>query len=631
MTQIGELTVKITAESGEFVGTLKLSNAAVQNFAKGVKEGAKETGVMTENLKKGNKETAKQGEEFKKFAVVTALVVAGFAALNKIYQETTGLAINQAMAQKDLARQMGTTVVEAGILKEISDDLRVSQETLVFAFKALNEKGLQPNFETLIKLAKEYQALPNSIAKNQFAVDLFGKSGIEMQKILDTNVTTLNEMYQSGQKTGKVLSEEGVNALEDYRLALDDVTDSVEGLKTQMGLAIALMTVDFIKGVPLIIQSWVRIIALQNEGKLAMREGIITEQQYWDMFNLKISWNSDLQEDSYKITQRLMALKGQYAGINEMLGKSYGIVADEQSKKIDFDKKEFEEYQKINKAVENNNLYFQQQIQNTRGLTTDIIEFNRRMAERIRLTGELTAIQDKLKDAQKDLSDVQDNWNKSVGADSLAYLKDYVYNYGPKYTEALKTNDEVWGTSSAVQYARNRALKDANAEYAKTGDLEAYKKKLTEIKDTYGPMDDAITAAKDAVLLLKDAMDRLVDKIIHIDIITKYSYVQPTPGHPDVPSYPTPGHKEGDPAGGENYWHWNGIAWVVIHGYQHGGPVRAGESILVGERGPELFTPSIAGNITNNYYSNLTIHSNARTEQVASSFELMRSLNSPGV
>jgi hypothetical protein len=176
-------------------------------------------------------------------------------------------------------------------------------------------------------------------------------------------------------------------------------------------------------------------------------------------------------------------------------------------------------------------------------------------------------------------------------------LKDYVYNYGPKYTEALKANDEVWGTSSAVQYARNQALKDANAEYAKTGDLEAYKKKLTEIKDTYGPMDDAITAAKDAVLLLKDAMDRLVDKIIHIDIITKYSYVQPTPGHPDVPSYPTPGHKEGDPAGGENYWHWNGTAWVVVHGYQLGGKIGAGEIAKVGEAGPEWFMSDTAGQI----------------------------------
>jgi hypothetical protein len=55
-----------------------------------------------------------------------------------------------------------------------------------------------------------------------------------------------------------------------------------------------------------------------------------------------------------------------------------------------------------------------------------------------------------------------------------------------------------------------------------------------------------------------------------------------------------------------------------------GGPVTGGQPYLVGELGPELFTPTTSGYITNNY--NLSIHSNARVEQVESDYHIMQSL-----
>jgi phage-related minor tail protein len=41
-----------------------------------------------------------------------------------------------------------------------------------------------------------------------------------------------------------------------------------------------------------------------------------------------------------------------------------------------------------------------------------------------------------------------------------------------------------------------------------------------------------------------------------------------------------------------------------------GGPVTANSSYLVGERGPEIFTPSTSGNITPNGGGNVIVHIN---------------------
>ena len=111
--------------------------------------------------------------------------------LKQIYNETVGQAVNLANTQKDLARQMGVSVEQAGVFAKVSEDLRVDQSTLTLAFKALNKEGMQPNIETPRSLAQQYQDLPDSVSKNQFAVEKFGRAGVEMEKILEVTPADL--------------------------------------------------------------------------------------------------------------------------------------------------------------------------------------------------------------------------------------------------------------------------------------------------------------------------------------------------------------------------------------------------------------------------------------------------------
>ena len=197
-----------------------------------------------------------------------------FKKLDEAYKDTVGAAIEGAMSQKDLALQMGSTVEEAGVLREVMDDLRVNQSTLTMAFKNLNQNGLQPNLETLIELAKKYQALPDSVSKNKFAVEMFGRAGVDMQKVLATDVTELHNLGVEALATGEILTTNLVEAMDNARKMAKDLGDSWKGLKAQFGAGIAMDIEDV--GVKELIQIITKLISTENEWVAAGKKGIVT-------------------------------------------------------------------------------------------------------------------------------------------------------------------------------------------------------------------------------------------------------------------------------------------------------------------------------------------------------------------
>jgi len=527
-----ELKVIMTGESGGLIDNLKRSGTALKGFSDDVEEGAKKTKTFKNTLTE-----LRSGVE---------LVEKGFREIKQIYKETVQVAIDQAMAQKDLARQMGATVEEAGILKEVSDDLRVSQGTLVMAFKELNNAGIQPTFENLIKIAREYQSLPTSVAKNKFAFDMFGRAGIEMQKILDTDINSLQEMGKAAMDSGKILSGPVVDMMEGFRKKIDDTGDSIEGLKIQLGVFFALLVEQAGLGPTSGLATHIKVF---NEYTVALQKGIITQKQFDDI-QTKTTAGTMSEADAEKWLTKQIGLS------------TSGITASHHPMQL----------HTANLAKDTRQLW-----DHTYGMQQANVDWD----EYNRLVRQLPSALASVESAQKSLADVQANWNKSVGQDSLGYLKDWVYNYGPKYTEGLKANDEVWGTDSAVQFARNQALKAANMEYAKTGDLAEYKTKLTEIKDTYGPMDEAIKTATADLLTAKGVLDSIQSKIVTIKVYTEYITGSPP-----------------------------GISGNVEHKKrQYGGNVFPGEIYQVGELEPEWFVSNSAGRIlTQRQFANMSMN-----------------------
>ncbi len=516
--------------------------------------------TLNKRMDELDKTTKSTKDSYTKINQAVELAKKVFNGLKDIYNQTTQAAINQAQEQKNLARQMGTTTREAGLLAEMADDLEVSTDTLKVAFKSLNEKGLQPNFETIVKLAKEYQALPTSVAKNQFATDMFGKSGIEMQKVLDKNISSLREMYKANEDMGSILSDTGINTMDDYRLAVDGVSDSMKGLKIQAGLAFALLTTDLMNSMPKWIQTLMMAVKAENDLKLAAKDRWITEKQASDMIT-EMTWKGGMALKSSKYAEEWTQsmIQEKIKGYKK-LAASYGIATDELGNQIKVT-------EKYNWVVSQTNLGIDEYLgaaaqagNVTQTLITDF-EKNTIAAENSKKAF------DDVTTATNNLKAAQQNWNDTAGNDVANLLADYV-GKGDRYQKALEAIDTTYGTGLTTQFNYQRDLKTLVEQYAHGGDIENFKTKLEELKAKYEPLDAAVIASKKVLEDYKTVYDSIQSKIVTL-----------TTHHVDVYG-PEPVFRPGKPKEQKME--------------QFGG------SVLVGDHGPEMFVPSYTGHVVPN-------------------------------
>jgi hypothetical protein len=201
--------------------------------------------------------------------------------------------------------------------------------------------------------------------------------------------------------------------------------------------------------------------------------------------------------------------------------------------------------------------------------------------------GDLVTATQKLEKAQK-------QWGEGAGGDVISQLEDQKVK-GEEYAGALGAIDEVMGTNYVLQLEYNTAVKDLVAEYKKTGDVDKFKQKLGELKDTYMPLTDSVREAKDEVWRLKNQIDRLESKMI--EILVNISVVGEMPagsgsglpggmqfGDENVP-YTPPAKKAGQPAESTDDVSYGGIRAT-------GGSYLANRPtyFMVGDAGPEQVT-----------------------------------------
>jgi hypothetical protein len=202
-------------------------------------------------------------------------------------------------------------------------------------------------------------------------------------------------------------------------------------------------------------------------------------------------------------------------------------------------------------------------------------------AERsIQFQSELKAVSESLTTANQNLSlayidlrNTQQDWMDGAGGD-VANVLESAGLKGEDYRKALGAIDDVYGTGLGIQQAYKDDLKALTDEYAETKDLDTFKTKLGELKDTYMPLNEQVKEATDNVIALRDAIDLLESKKIRIQV--QFDYGEKV--HPglieEVEAELTP--------------------------KAMGGPVMSGAPYLVGEQGPELFVPNQSGQIIPN-------------------------------
>jgi hypothetical protein len=154
--------------------------------------------------------------------------------LEEGFKQTVGVAQEYDQSVRDLMLSTGGSAEATSRLIQVVDDAGVSYDTLKTAMKFAVKNGIEPSTESLMKLSDQYLALAPGVERGQFLLERFGKSGLNMARVMELGSSAIKEMNGSVE-SGFVLTEKSIQASEEYRINLDTLNDSVESVKIGIG------------------------------------------------------------------------------------------------------------------------------------------------------------------------------------------------------------------------------------------------------------------------------------------------------------------------------------------------------------------------------------------------------------
>jgi hypothetical protein len=161
---------------------------------------------------------------------ISGVAIAAGAAIKKIADDTA--AYNKQIL--DLTQVTGTGAEEMSRIVQVADDFGIEIGQVRTALVMMNKNGMKPSIENLATLADEYV---NTTDKTAFAA--------KAAKLLGRQYTTLIPMLAKGGDALRdqaaavddslIATDASIKAAEDYRMALDNWNDSVQGLSMTIG------------------------------------------------------------------------------------------------------------------------------------------------------------------------------------------------------------------------------------------------------------------------------------------------------------------------------------------------------------------------------------------------------------
>lgn len=220
------------------------------------------------------------------------------------------------------------------------------------------------------------------------------------------------------------------------------------------------------------------------------------------------------------------------------------------------------------------------------------------------IQGQLIGAYKNLEDAQKSLDLAVGQFNISMGDDLYSALAKSGLSLD-EIKNRLNVLSEVTGKDYTTQFEFKSQMDEMLAYIISPEfNAETFKERFSDMSDTFSPLSESVRkaqedveAAQGAVDLFQTALNELERTYkIQIDILTNGTI----PSFPGFPGYYGPPTNPG--SGGTNY----PIVGPTETAQALGGPVYSGSSYLVGERGPELFVPNVAGTIVPDWKVNTT-------------------------
>ena len=236
----------------------------------------KVTGQLQENAKKvedfGNK-VSNQGEKIANTMKVAgaAVAVAG-VGITAYAKSATDFTVNLVKQSAQLGRQLGITTEEASRLtaafRRMGIDAEQAQQMFgIFAkqivastenagknadaFSKLgvstrDAAGHQKDFnDILFEVADKFKSMPNGVDKTALSMELFGRQGKDMIKVLNLGSDGIKDLEAQADKLGLTLNAKTIGNVSEFIKSQKDLKDSTDALKIAVGTATAPVLTDF--------------------------------------------------------------------------------------------------------------------------------------------------------------------------------------------------------------------------------------------------------------------------------------------------------------------------------------------------------------------------------------------------
>lgn len=558
---------------------LKLEEIGAADLAKSLDSVGKELDALATSQDKIADSAAKSEEGFKGAKMGLADLKAGLDMVTNVggkvldfFKESVDETVKYAAEVRDLSRAIGASAEESSSLIQVADDMTVSVGTLEAAFKAAIKKGIQPNIAQLAKLSDEYKSITDPVQRSQFAMEKFGRAGLEMAKILEQGGDAIRASAAEAKKLGLTLSEDAVKNARQFEIQMDNLGDKADALKLKFGQAAVPALNSFFdtlsQGVDVMNTLTNGISATGDAYEMKLTSAIATAATMWG------AESSQVQELSVKLRDYLILR--QQVGMTEQ---------ESTTRKAMLNVKTIEETASVQAASDAQDRYYaslanaaQKQLEDAaakdaaakadaiyRAGVSETIGKIDSMAQSL---AKATDAQAKQMLAQGALDTIlQAQKEGKISAEEAARATDLVmlkYDLTtPKALAMAKAQEEINKQYLAGHLPFANYLEDIDKlpKLAEDGKIT-----MDELRKLgISPTTAATVEQTGKVDLLSSAW-----KNVPREVITEYTIVQ----HGTVP------------------------------GRAYGGPVSAGLPYIVGERGPELFVPRASGDIISNQTTN---------------------------
>jgi hypothetical protein len=275
------VNIDLTARADDLIAEFNKTNKALDQL----KAKTKEQGDALRQQSKDVKSATMSWTDFRSmYQTVLDVVRVG----QQVWQATGQKFIDYSEQVKNMSRSIGASAEESSRLIQVADDVRLSYESLTVAMKMAQKDGIEMSVEGLAKLSDEYLKLQPGVERTQFLLDKFGKSGMEMGKMMEQGGDSIRKM-SAAIDDGLVLTDEAITSAEEYKQSVDALSDSWDAFAMTIGqkavpaiTAILNSTNDWSRSMKILEEQGIKWINATDEQKRNALELAIAEREAAD-------------------------------------------------------------------------------------------------------------------------------------------------------------------------------------------------------------------------------------------------------------------------------------------------------------------------------------------------------------